>query len=393
MGALLKNYPVDVEIWTYSFNEAEVYNTFQRTLEDRHLLGSIKIITDKNWMDVLGVNEIDAKLPWDINERKDNLFIIAKHFSRAECFVPAIIYLDNVIGINKPVFVPAHDMAVHHFYDEFVEKDPLYKTRMLDIENRAENLARAGSTMFAISDTVRQFQLLKYIRNLSENKTETVYLPVLIPSGIDDRILCEDRLREQYGLYGQYMFYPTQIRPYKNVTILLDAFKKLLDSHIDIELVLTDARSEISEIDNKIKEYHIEDKVRFISNVTEIELYSLYKYSAVVPVPSRFEGGFPLQASEALYMKIPIVLSGIPIVSERIKSLGFTEEDCGLELFDPSNAEELAQKLKKVLEDREGTIKKQQAFRERLLSYTWEDAARQYYRIFFEKEEALNINA
>lgn len=382
--SLMRNYDVDCEVWCYSFNENEIMKTFHDIVDDPELSGRIKVITEKNWTDEFNVSKIDALIVGDINEREDNLFEAARIYSKAECFVPAIIYLDNVIGVDRRIFVPAHDMAVHQYYEEFIRRDPLYKARFLDIGMRAEHLARSGVFMFCNCETVRRQQLLKHVKNIRESSTFYIYLPTNIPQGIEKRLLSEEQVREKYNIKNDYLFYPTQIRPYKNVSALIMAMVKLICDFKKLSLVLTGNPCDVPEVYTLIKENRLEDRIICISNVPEHELYSLYKYAAATPVPTLFEGGFPWQACEALYMNTPIVLSDIPIVRERIESLGFTIDNCGLETFDPYDSNELAKKLNVILKDRQSAVIKQQGFRDKLLSYTWDDAAEKYYHVFFE---------
>ena len=139
--AMLKRYPMECELWAYSFNEEEVRASFSSLLNDEELASRIRIVTEKNYKEVLNVPVYKYKPPWNIDEILDNLDDVAKEFSRATSFITAIVYLDNVIGTGKSLFVPVHDLSIHANYDDFVAKDPLYKARFIDIHSRAENLA------------------------------------------------------------------------------------------------------------------------------------------------------------------------------------------------------------------------------------------------------------
>ena len=60
-----------------------------------------------------------------------------------------------------------------------------------------------------------------------------------------------------------------------------------------------------------------------------------------------------------------------------------TADDCGLELFDPQNPVECADAIERVIGNREKAIQSQMKFKEKFLSYSWQDAAAQYYKMFF----------
>jgi len=383
--ALLERYAVDCEIWTYSFNEEEIQAGFELLLKKSEFEGRVRVVTEKNYREVLNIPSYKRELPLNINESLDNLAYLAREYSRAACFVTAIVYLDNVIGTGKPLFVPVHDLGIHVHYDDFVSMDPLYKARHVDIRSRAENLARSGAFMFSESEHVRREQVLRYIAGIDHTHTDMIYFPVFLPENIEEHIMDEKDVRQKFGLKKPYIFYPTQVRPYKNVALLVEALAILRDRNIDVELVLTGNPSDLPEVDAAIKRHKLSDRIIGLSSIKEHELFSLYRYSAVVAVPTLFEGGFPLQAGEALYMNTPLVVSDIPLVRERIEFCGMSSENSGLELFDPQSPSVLANALEKVLQNRERALASQKRFRDKFLSYSWNDAAAKYYKLFFER--------
>lgn len=377
ISEISKRYELNVEVWCYSFNEEEIKKIFSGMESER-----LVIVTEKNWDQLFSPRFDIIDAVGDINENLDNLNEAAYYVSKADIMLPMIVYLDSVVGTGKRIFVPAHDMAVAAHYEEFVVKDRYYKSRHMDITARAENLARNGAVFFSNCNTVRENQVLKYVRNLKKENTATVYLPVNIPEGIEDNIISESEIRRKFGIEGRYLFYPTQVRPYKNVSLLAKAFADLAEKYSDLTLVLTGNTNDVPEVAQIIREKGIESRIMSLGSVSEYELYSIYKYAAAVPVPSLFEGGFPWQACEALFMNAPLAVSYIDVVRERIEALGFTAESSGLCLFDPYDAEELSCKLSALIENREKAVSNQAAFAEKLLSYSWSDAADKYYALF-----------
>ena len=380
---LIHNYELDCEIWCYSYNEEEMRICFSEILNSP-LKNRLVIITEKNWKDIFKPNMNIVNIVGDIEENS-NLANAARYVSRASVFLPIILYLDDVINIEKKVFVPAHDMAVAAHYDEFIERDPLYKARHLDILWRAERLARYGAVFFSNSDIVRKNQILKYVNGLSEKDTATVYLPVNIPKGIMERLQDEANIRKKFDIKGRYMYYPTQIRPYKNVSTLIKAFNRIKEEYSDLVLVLTGRPADVPEVDDLINKFELTNKVVLVGAVSEEELYSLYRYADAVPVPSLFEGGLPWQACEALFFNAPLVLSNIDVVIERMRFHGYEPEQSGIYLFDPTDDIQLAEGLRYVLENKAEVIEKQKPFAKALISYDWNEAAKRYFRLFFEQ--------
>jgi glycosyltransferase involved in cell wall biosynthesis len=381
--ALLEEYPVCCELWTYSINEKEIRASFAALLNDEAFQGRVKLVTEKNFREEFAVPSYKAVVPVAVNEKLDNLAELAREYSQASAFVTAIVYLDNVIGTGKRLFAPVHDLSMHVHYDDFVVKDPMSKARHVDVRSRAENLARAGAFMFSNSEHVRRDQVLRYISSLDPTSTGVVYLPVNIPRHLKDHLVDEWTLRQKFNLNHEYIFYPTQVRPYKNVSVLVEALHILLGRSRDLDLVLTGSPADVPEVYNAIKEHKLQQRVISLSSVAENELYSLYRYAAAAAVPTLFEGGFPWQACEALFMDTPLALSDIPVVRERIEFHGMTVESSGLELFPPNDPLACADALEKIIRNREATLLAQQTFKHTFLSYSWKDAVIHYYRLFF----------
>lgn len=384
--ALMERYPVDCELWTYSFNEEEMRAGFEPLLTDPRFENRVHLITEKNFHEILDVPPHKHEPPLNINAQDDNLAWVAREFSEATCFLTAIVYLDNLIGTGKSIFVPIHDLGIHQHYDDFISADPYYKARFVDIRSRAENLARFGAFMFSNSEFIRREHVLKYVSSVQKERTAVIYLPVNIPKDITKRILSEDEIRTKFGLKKPYIFYPTQVRPYKNISVLVEALSILRkERSMDVNLILTGRPSDVPEVSSLIQRHHLEKEVISLSAVTENELYSLYRYAAAAAVPTLLEGGFPWQACEALFMNTPLAVSDIPVVRERIEFCGMSPEESGLALFNPENPLECASAIESLILDREKAIQSQRAFREAFLSYSWYDAAERYYEIFFKE--------
>ena len=377
ISAIVKKYSVNIEVWCYSFNEQEERKTFSEVPADK-----IRFVTEKNWREIFGVNDDTLTCVGDVNAERDNLNVAARMVSKADIMLPLIIYLDSVVGTDKRIFAPAHDMAVAYHFDDFVTNDKRYKSRQTDILARVNHLAQSGATFFSNSNCVREKQILPFVRSLRPERSKVVYLPVNIPKDLKNCLIDEEIIRNRFKLLGKYLFYPTQVRPYKNFQTLIKALAILKSRKIDISLVITGEPKDVPEVQMLIEKLKVNNMIIKLNNVNEFELYSIYKYAAATPVPSCFEGGFPWQACEALFMNTPVVLSKIDVVEERIAACGFSFENCGMNLFDPLNEMELADHLEKTLLEREQTVFKQRAFAEKLLNYTWSDAAEQYYEMF-----------
>jgi glycosyltransferase involved in cell wall biosynthesis len=240
-----------------------------------------------------------------------------------------------------------------------------------------EQFNRRDAFFFCNSEHVRRSQLMKYIRHVDEARTRVVYLPVNIPLSIHERIPSEADIRARFAIDGPYFFYPTQIRPHKNVLTLLKALKLLVDEGHSPKLVLTGSPEHVPEVDRYIRESGLGERVILARDVPEENLYALHAYAAATTVPTLFEGGFPWQALEAMVMGTPAIVANIEAVTERLAAFGIRPD--GLHLFEPLDADGLSHLMRAALSDRDALVRSQSAATEALLRYQWKDVAHAYF--------------
>jgi glycosyltransferase involved in cell wall biosynthesis len=104
-------------------------------------------------------------------------------------------------------------------------------------------------------------------------------------------------------------------------------------------------------------------------------------------VPTRFEGGFPWQALEAMLVDTPAILSRIPAVTERLER--FDIDAAGLRLFEPDDVGALAGHMREALVARERLVRDQERAKAALLRYCWNDVADAYFQVIEQHLERL----
>lgn len=323
---------------------------------------------------------------------RDPLAILANRYSQANCMVIPIVSLASGLNVRLPTMIIFLDMVNLEFYDYFIAIDANLKQWIEEGKKCAEDYARQNVYFCGISNYVIERHLLKYIPDVREENTGHIYLAAMVPDSISERVLSRDAIRKKYHIEGQYIFYPTQVRPYKNIITLLKALQILRLQNTFIYLVLTAQHG--FQYDPNAGEYAdkhgLGDQIIFCKSIPELDLYSLYAHADVVTVTSLFEGGFPLQALEALVMDAPLILSRIPVTLERLTYEGLAPETCGLRLYSPEDENELAGEIKMVLQDRGESIRRQTKAKRKLLSYTWDDVSRKYYECLSMVVERFN---
>ena len=168
----------------------------------------------------------------------------------------------------------------------------------------------------------------KYIRVISE-AADRAFRPV------NNTKLLSDKLAHfNLDLTTRFILYVGGIAPHKNLSVLVNAFSKLIKdtNYKDINLVLVgdsykkDVFLVDKNVEELIKKKQIKDKVFFTGFVSDEELVYLYNAASVFVLPSFCEG-FGLPAVEAM-------ACGTPVIGSKTTSLPEVVGDAGL-FFDP----------------------------------------------------------
>jgi len=324
---------------------------------------------------------INKEVTTDIEKEADPLANLANRYSKSDLFLIPIVTIGNGLKLHFPLFVIMHDLVTLEFYDYFVNENPKWKDWIEYGRQCTGEYARRGAFFCGISNYVIKNQLLRFIQEVRPEQTDFVYHAPMIPDDIHSKLLRKEEIIKKYRIREKYIFYPTQIRPYKNLITILKAMYLLKSKGISIQLVLTGNFEHDKNSRDYIATHELSKNIIYCGDLTEIELYSLYFYADIVVVSSLFEGGFPLQAMEAILMDVPVIVAKIPVTIERLQMEGFDPENCGLHLFNPEDFEELAKKIENIIKDRDNTVKKQIDVKNKFMSYTWDDVSKKYYNL------------
>lgn len=187
----------------------------------------------------------------------------------------------------------------------------------------------------------------------------------------DYRPVEEDRIEEvlsRHGIGRPYLLYLGGFDPRKNLQTLLLAFRRFLfSSGGDFRLVMAgDRRGFEGYLDDEVEEMGLEDRVVFTGFVSEEDLPALYTGASAFVCVSLYEGfGLPLLEAMAC---------GTPVLASRSSSIPEVVGDAGL-LVDPRDPEEIAQGMKKLVEEDALRMELVRKGLERASTFSWERAA------------------
>lgn len=376
--ALIKEFNYNIEVWCYDFNKKEMEISFSSILSQSEFKDKIKIVTEINYTDtLLPNNNQQIQEAWIINNHLDNLHLIANKHSKADTFLVAIIYLINAAQLNKKILVAAHDLQPLVDYNLFCEKDPNQKYYISKIYESAQEFVNKGAQFFSNSQHVMTTQIRHFLPKLDNKNSHFIYLPGNFPKYKTDPLPVVD-FKRKFQITKPYIFLATQFRPYKNIICLLKACLENSEFMEKYELIFTGNTSDDPQSKKLIEETALKKITRMVGPLTEDDLRDFYLNSEFVVVPTLFEGGFPWQAIEGMSFGKPVLMSKIPITTERLSYEGYAPESVDFMLFDPNSPKELSDKMTNLIANKPNFLARQKPIAKGILEYDWKKAIKIY---------------
>ena len=214
------------------------------------------------------------------------------------------------------------------------------------------NLKRDFDSYIAISKTTAE-----KLKNHVNKKIK------VIPCGVDidefntklkkqpDTILCISRLAK-----------------YKRIRTLILAFALLAKSHKNLHLNIIGSGPDYPKLKNLISALKLKKKITFFSNLPRKEVIRLLMLSKIFCLPSEVEG-FGIAVIEALAAQTPYVISDIDVFKE------VTKNGRGGLMFELENPTDLAQKIERLLEDKNLYLQKVNEGQRLINNYNWSKIA------------------
>ncbi len=175
-----------------------------------------------------------------------------------------------------------------------------------------------------------------------------------------------------------YILFVGTIQPRKNIVNLVKAFEIFKENSKfqvpNFKLIIAGGKGWLwRETFKKIKESSVEKDIILTGAVSSQELANLYSQAKVFVLPSLYEG-FGLPILEAFSYGVPVIASNNSSLSEIVGEAGL--------LVNPNNPAEIAEAIKKDIENnglRDDLIKKG---KRRLFDFSWEKSAEEHLKVF-----------
>lgn len=176
----------------------------------------------------------------------------------------------------------------------------------------------------------------------------------------------------------KFLFYASQIRPNKNVFMLLRAFEFLLRKrYFGRKLILTGHPEHMPEIGRFVVDHRLENDVIFLHGLSVSELAACYKLADLAVNPTLSEGGCPFTFTEALSIGTPVVMSRISVAEEVLVDPKLQE----VTFFDPFDWSDCAKRIEWALTHRDELLKHQLDAYAMLCKRTWTDVVVEHVKV------------
>lgn len=256
-----------------------------------------------------------------------------------------------------------HDLGYLESSEQFKKYDfwqlKLWTAKSISVSNR----------LIAVSNSTKQDIVRHY--GFASKKIDVVhhgYDKKLFNTNISPNLV--RRVKEKYGIKGDYILFLSTLKPSKNIEGLIHAFSLLKSGYKKpVSLVIAGKKGWLyEEIFNTVKSLNLQDSVVFTDFVTEEEKPALYYGARVFALPVFWEG-FGMTAIESMACGTPVVVSKVGGLPEVVGNAGL--------YVNPSDSSDIKKGLLEVI------TKSEKAYNqfvkmglERVKLFSWEKAAR-----------------
>ncbi|UCD57123.1 MAG: glycosyltransferase family 4 protein [Candidatus Hydrogenedentota bacterium] len=184
-----------------------------------------------------------------------------------------------------------------------------------------------------------------------------------------------DRMRKQYSLPTDFIFYVGTLEPRKNIPRLIRAFAYgVVSKGLPHHLVIGGRKGWLfDDIFREVRALNLSEKVHFPGYIKHVDLAAVYSAARALAYPSLYEG-FGLPCLEAMSCATPVIASGRSSLPEVVG-------DCAL-LVDPTSVESIADALRRICSDNEFHKGLSERGRKRASRFSWLTTAKETVEVY-----------
>ena len=278
---------------------------------------------------------------YEINRNYSKKVISSGHY---DLFHPTYYDPYFLQNLKKPYIVTVHDLIQFKFKDQY--KNDSLIPQMDEIITKANRI-------ISISENTRK-DLIE-ILNISPEKIDVIHHGFSPPT-----------VTPKLNPYGRYILFVGYRGGYKNFSMLVRAFSKLIINDKDLRLICVGqpfTKDEIKELSSR----KIYDKT-MVLGANEALLNQLYSNALAFVYPTLYEG-FGMSILEAFANNCPVCLSNTSSLPEVAGNAGV--------YFDPTNVDSIEEAIKSIIYNSEFSEKMIKEGNLRLSNFSWKKCADQ----------------
>ncbi len=336
----------------YGFPVARISRKYPKGI--RHLLFFLKLLSISKNKDVIySQNQISAGLPSLIISRLLRKKLVSKVVGDAAW--------ENYANRSKKP--DSLDVFQNKKYGFFVEL--LKKIRSFTVKNSDEIIVPS----YYLRDIVCSW-------GISKEKISVIYNSL---DFFQEPDFSRENAKQKINIHGDIILSVGRLCSWKGFETLIDIMPDLLKQNPDFRLVIVGEGSEKKNLENKIKQLKIKDKVRLTGRINHQDISLYFKAADMFVLNSEYEG-LSHVALEAMQLNVPMILSDSGGNSELV------EDNFNGLLMEYNNKKQIKESIIKLYNDKN----LQQTFitnsKKKLKQFSWDNLVKRTIDIILNQD-------
>jgi glycosyltransferase involved in cell wall biosynthesis len=265
--------------------------------------------------------------------------------------------------IELPKIIPACDLFISPHYNVPLQKIKASKRAVIihDVNHLTNinniSLIKRLYAKYMINAAIKKSDKIITISKFSKSEINKYTNPQkkdisITYCGLDSNELRQNitdgslkRVRLKYNLPENYILFVGNMKPHKNIDVVIKAIKSFGELYAEMKLVIVGtSRDQLLKKLEAVNSLKLENKIVNIDYIENDELPSVYKNAKCLIFPSIYEG-FGLPPIEAM-------ICGCPVIAAKAASIPEVCNDAAL-YFNPNNENELIDNIRVLLKNKE----------------------------------------
>lgn len=268
-----------------------------------------------------------------------------------------------------------HDLAFEHLPETFNRRS--WMQLRLTVRHTAKKAARIVTVSeYSRQDIAATYNIPVSKITVTHEAAAKHFVPVTCAKELQ-------RVRQTYGIEGEYLLSVGSIQPRKNLARLIAAYARFRTKKAESKLpklVLVGKQAWLyGETLRAIEDYNLSESVILTGYVPDADLPALYSGAVCFIYPSYFEG-FGLPPLEAMQCGTPVIVGNRTSLPEVVGAAAL--------LVDPFDVDEICSAIEKLVDDSDFRSKLRVKGLEHCRTFSWHTTARKTLGVY---EEAAGM--